>query len=208
MDAAASLQRIGLFGGSFDPIHEGHLAVARGARDRLGLDRLILMVAAQSPLKKGSAAGAEDRLAMARLAVAGELGLEVSDLEVRRAGPSYTIDTLRGVAAANPRARLFLVLGSDSLATFPRWREAAALLAESTPVIAPRRGVGREALEPIRGLLGNEAAAALAAGWLDLPCVDVSATDVRARLADGRSVEGLVPKPVIAYIRERALYQQ
>src|SRR5262249_37953690 len=149
----------------------------------------------------GSAAPGEDRLEMARLAAAGERGLEASGLELRRAGPSYTIDTVRELAAANPGARLYLVLGSDSLPTFARWREAKALLAGTTPVVAPRRGVGREVLETIRGSLGSECIERLAAGWLDLPLVDVSATEVRARLAAGLPVDGLVPEAVIAYIR-------
>jgi nicotinate-nucleotide adenylyltransferase len=144
---------------------------------------------------------------MARLAIAGRPRLEVSDLELRREGPSFTIDTVRELRRANPGCELFLVLGSDSLATFPRWREAPALLEETTPVVVPRRGAGMEVLESARGSLGIDGVERLRRGWLEVPLVDVSATEIRARLAQRSPVDGLVPKNVIDYIRERRLYQ-
>src|SRR5262245_27543642 len=118
--ASPQTPRIGFFGGSFDPIHRGHLAVARAARDARGLDRVLLMVAARSPLKGESGAPAADRLAMARIACEGEERLEACDIELRRGGASYTVDTMRELRAEHPGAKLFLVLGSDSLLLFPR----------------------------------------------------------------------------------------
>ena len=199
--------RIGLFGGSFDPIHEGHLAIARGARDAGRCERVLVMVARVPPHKATTAATAEDRLAMARLAVAGERGLEVSDLELRREGPSYTIDTVRELKRADARAEIALVVGSDSLPELPKWRDARALLAETVPLVAPRRGVGREVLERLRPALGDDAVERLSRGWLDLPLRDVSATDVRRRVAAGEPIEGLVPRPVAEYVRDHGLYR-
>jgi len=204
--------RLGLFGGSFDPIHFGHLAVARAARDELRLDRLLLMVAQVSPLKRRTSASGPDRLEMVRLALA-EPGadsarLEASELELRRPGPSFTIDTVSELRRAEPGAELVLVLGSDSLRELPRWRQARELLTSTTPIVAPREGVGREALGPLRDALGSELADRVAAGWLSMPEVPVSSTEVRRRLGVGESLAGLVPPAVISYISSHRLYRE
>jgi nicotinate-nucleotide adenylyltransferase len=199
--------RLGVFGGSFDPIHEGHLAMARGARDAARLDRMMLVVAKVPPHKGATVASADDRLAMARLAVEGENGLEASDLELRREGPSYTIDTVRELQRHDPRAAIALLIGSDSLADLPKWKEARALLEEATPLIAPRRDADRGELQALRPSLGDVAVDRLERGWLDLPLRDVSSTEVRQRLAIGADASGLLPPAVLRYIRDHGLYR-
>ena len=185
--------RLGILGGSFDPVHLGHIALAEAARDRLLLDRVLLVVAAAQPLKSpGPAAPAEDRYAMVRLAVRGRPGLEASDLELRRPPPSYTADTLREVRRGlPPSAEVFLLLGADALADFPRWREAEAIRGLATVVGCTRPGF------PIHG------GAAVA---LEAATPEVSSTDVRRRAAAGESLDGLVPDDVAAYVAARGLY--
>jgi nicotinate-nucleotide adenylyltransferase len=185
--------RVGVLGGSFDPVHAGHLALALGARDRLRLDRVLLVVAAAHPLKPaGPAAPAEDRYAMVRLAVRGHGGLEASDLELRRPPPSYTVETLREVRASLPgEAEVLLLLGADALAEFPRWRETAAIRSLAAVVGCTRPGAPRPAGADL---------------LLEVPTPDVSSTEVRRRAAAGETLAGLVPPDVEAYIGERGLY--
>ena len=185
--------RLGILGGSFDPVHLGHLALAEAARDRLGLDRVLLVVAAAQPLKPaGPAAAAEDRYAMVRLAVRGRRGLEASDLEIRRPPPSFTIDTLREVRRQFPdAAEVVLLLGADALEEFPRWREIGAVRTLARVVACPRPGAPAPAG-------ADEVLAA------ETP--EVSSTEVRRRAAAGEPLAGLVPEDVEAYIRERRLY--
>ena len=185
--------RIGVLGGSFDPVHLGHLALAEAARDRLGLDRVILIPAASQPLKPGGAgASAEDRYAMVRLAVRGRPGLEASDLEIRRPGPSYTVETLRELRAGlPPETGIVLLLGADALADFPRWRSAELILRLSVVVAFRRPGFP----EPSGASLAIDAA---------LP--DLSSTEVRRRAAAGLPLAGFVPDDVAAYLLRRGLY--
>jgi nicotinate-nucleotide adenylyltransferase len=198
--------RIGIFGGSFDPVHEGHLAVARAAKEAFALDRVLWIVANRSPFKDGTTASGVDRLEMVRRAIAGLAGMEASDLELRRPGPSYTIDTVRAVRAENLDAELYLILGSDTLESFVKWREVKGLMELAAPIVVPRRGTGREVLTRCRETLGD-AAAKLESGWVDRPYVDVSSTEIRSRLTAGEALTGLVPKAVEAYVRERGLYR-
>jgi nicotinate-nucleotide adenylyltransferase len=185
--------RLGLLGGSFDPIHHGHLIVARSLRESLGLDRVILMPAGAQPLKEGRHAGpAEARARMVELAVAGEAGLVADRLEVERPGPSYTVDTLRALRERDPDASLTLLVGSDAAADLPRWRESELLPGLARIVLFARPGV------PVP-TLGFRA--------LPVPPVDISATDIRARVRTGRSIRYLVPEAVAAYIAEHGLYR-
>ncbi len=186
--------RIGVLGGSFDPVHLGHVALAEAARDRLRLDRVLLVPAACQPLKPGGpCASAEDRYAMVRLAVRGRPGLEASDLEIRRPGPSYTVDSLREIRAGlPPEADVFLLLGADAMADLPRWREADGIRRLAVVV-----GCSRPGCPPPRGsALGLEA---------DTP--EVSSTEVRSRAAAGEPLAGLVPDDVAAFIEARGLYR-
>jgi nicotinate-nucleotide adenylyltransferase len=197
--------RIALLGGSFDPVHAGHVSLAEAARDRLGADRVLLVVAAGQPLKPGGAAAPqphtpggpaprpEDRYAMVRLAVRGRPRIEASDLELHRPPPSYTVDTLRELRRGLPAdTEVLLLLGADALSELPRWREAAEVRR-----LAKIVGCGRPGFPPPAG-------ADLA---LEAATPDVSSTDVRRRVRAGEPIEGLVPGDVAAYIEERGLYR-
>jgi len=191
--------RVGLFGGSFNPPHVGHLAVAEAARDEAALDRVLWMPAATPPHKRDDdLPAAEHRLAMTRLATAGHDAFAVSDLELRRAGVSYTVDTLRALRADHPGAAFLLLLGGDSLRQFHTWREPDAILDLAQPLVYPRPGSDLAAVDPSlrrRAIL------------LDRPLLDLSSTDVRGLLRAGRSARYLVPDAVLAYADEHRLYR-
>jgi nicotinate-nucleotide adenylyltransferase len=188
----------GLLGGTFDPIHIAHLVMADQAVAQFGLARLVFVPAARPPHKgDGAVARFEDRLEMARRAVAGHPRLTVSDIEARREGPSYTIDTVRALAGAFPGETLYFVAGSDSLAQLGGWRLPDDLLAECRFVVAPRPGFSIESADARfrdRVLL------------LDAPLLDVSSSDIRGRVRRGASIRYLVPDGVEAFIREKNLY--
>lgn len=186
--------RLGVFGGSFDPVHHGHLIVAAAARDALALDEVRLVPAGEQPFKAGQhVAAAADRLRMLELAVAGAPGLVVDPRECRRPGPSYTVETLRELRAEFPAASLSLLVGADAARDFPQWRAAdeIPLLAEVVVLTRP----------------GTRAAVPAGVGRvLEVPAVDISATAVRERVRAGRSVRFLVPDAVARFIAERRLY--
>jgi nicotinate-nucleotide adenylyltransferase len=189
------MRRVGLFGGTFDPPHVGHLVLATHAKEQLGLDEVRFIPAGDPPHKqRRDLSPAADRLAMTRLAVRGEPGFEVSTIETRRAGPSFTVDTLRRVAATSPRARLYLLLGGDSLDDFAGWREPGTILRLATVVVAKRPGA--------RGTRRGRRIV-----HLDSPEIEVSSSVIRGRVRAGRSVRGMVPDAVLAYIRRRGLYR-
>jgi nicotinate-nucleotide adenylyltransferase len=190
-------QRIGVLGGTFDPIHIGHLVAAVNVRYSLSLDRLLLVVANVPWQKEGSRpiTPAEDRFAMVAAAVAGVPGLEASRLEIDRGGPSYTADTLAALAAACPGAALFTVVGADVADTLGTWERASEVAGMSTLVVVNRPGAARTSN---------------LAGWrfveIEVPNLEVSSTDLRSRAADGRPLDYLVPESVVQVIRSRGLY--
>ncbi len=189
-------QRIGVFGGTFDPVHNTHLAIARAARDKAGLDRVWLVVSARPPHKsKGPVASPEDRYAMVEAAVADEPGIEPSRLELDREGPSYTMDTLAEVARMHKDAELYLILGHDALADFPQWRDPEGILARARLLVVPRPG-GADTPEGIREHVD----------LLPFECNELSSTEVRERIMAGRSIDELVPAAAAKLIRERGIY--
>lgn len=190
------MARIGVFGGTFDPIHVGHLVTAVDVRHSLHLDRVLLVVANDPWQKTGHvAASAPDRLAMVAAAVEGVEGLEASDVELARGGPSFSADTLAELHRRSPDDELFLILGSDAAAGLGSWERGDEVAALSTVVVVRRPGA--EALRP-------------PADWafelLEVPRLEVSSTDLRARFVDGRPLDYLVPAPAVRLIRERGLY--
>lgn len=197
----SSPMRLGLFGGTFDPPHVGHLALAEACREGAGLDRVVWIPAAVNPHKQGrDRTPAADRLAMVRAATESHEHFEVSDVEIAREGVSYTVDTLREIARQRPEDELFWIVGGDSLASFPTWREPEAIAALAHLVVY-RRG-------------GHDLDTGALPGWMegrytvvDGPALEVSSTEIRQRLAAGRSVRYLVPDPVLAIVRERGLYR-
>lgn len=200
---------IGVFGGSFNPVHNAHLAVAEAVRTRLGLDRVFFVPAAIPPHKRGEKlASNRDRLRMLRLALEGREGLEVDELELRRGGISYTIETIREFRGRFPAGtELVFILGSDSLGILPEWKEVHALLAAVRLAIYPREGYPVSLVDELRGRLSEEEVRILRAGFMDLPLVEVSATEVRERLRLGESVDHVVPRAVAEYIRAHGLYR-
>ena len=182
--------RIGVFGGSFDPVHHGHLAIALAALETVPLDRIIFVPARRSPLKEGAPVASEvDRLAMLERAVNGEGRFLVSHLELERPAPSYTVDTLGSLAA---EGRLFLILGADAAADLGRWRHPDRIRQLATLVVARRPGT---TAAPVDGAM-----------VLDTPLMDISARELRERAARGRSLRYLVPDAVWRYIEEQKLY--
>lgn len=186
--------RLGILGGSFDPIHLGHVAAAETLRDRRRLERVFLIPAASPPHKRdGCVAPFPDRVAMVRLATAGREGLAVLDLEGYRPGPSYTIDTVAELQGAYPGADLELLVGADMLADLPNWHRTAELQALVAVVGFARPGTPRP------GLKG-------AHDWVEIPPIAVSATEVRRRLAAGEDATELLDPAVFTYIRRKSLY--
>lgn len=194
--------RFGIYGGSFDPIHLGHVAAAAAVRDRRALDRVWLIPAGEAPHKRGCVAPFQARLAMARLAVEGRDGLEVLDLEGRRDGPSYTFDTVEALAAREPGAGLEMLVGADMLEDLPRWHRAAELVERVTVVAFGRPGAGSAAARSVF----EAAFPQVRYEWLELPPVPASSSAVRRRLAAGEEVAGLLDPAVEAYIRQHDLY--
>jgi nicotinate-nucleotide adenylyltransferase len=190
------MQRIGLFGGSFDPIHLGHLLVAQAAIEELGLDRLFFIPAAQSPFKPESEpTAASSRLQLLRLALAGETNCEIDEQEIRRGGVSYTIETLRDYARRFPKAELFYLIGADNVAKLQEWHEANELARLAQFVVIPRPGQAPVNFPPpFRGRMLK-----------GFP-FDVSSSQIRARVKAGLPIDHLVPPPVVEAICYKELY--
>lgn len=193
-------ERLGIFGGTFDPPHLGHLALAEWAREELGLDRVVFVPAGAPPHKRAPGTPAADRLAMTRAAVRGRPEFEVDALETRRAGPSYTVDTLRALAARRPGAELWLLVGADMFASMGAWREIGAIARLARIAVAVRPGT-RVPARPAwaRGGLGIVP--------LANPGIEISSSAVRDRARAGRSVRYLVPDAVARLIAARGLYR-
>ena len=204
--------RIGVFGGSFDPVHVGHLLLAECCREQAGLDRVLFVPAATQPHKQDrKLAAPEHRIEMLRLATGGHPAFAVATLEIERGGVSYTVDTLAALAAAHPDAELCLLLGPDALAGLPTWREPKRIAELATLV-----GVEREALDDLCGaataaglatLLGAERLAAVLESRVRMPAIGIRASDIRAAVAAGRSIRYRTPRAVEAYIAAHGLYR-
>ena len=199
-----------LFGGTFDPIHHGHLIIGRSVAEQLGVERIILIPAALPPHKQKkffSAPG--DRLEMARRAVAGEPRFEVSDCELARTGPSYTLDTIRHYRQAyGPALPLYWLIGSDSLRELHTWHEAGQLVEECNIVTAARRGFDTVDLAGLAGKLTPGQVENLKKYLLPTPIIEISATEIRQRVARGLPISYLVPPAVAEYINRQQLYRQ
>jgi len=218
---AGPVARLGVLGGSFNPPHLGHLALARHALHELALDRVLLIPAQRSPHKQAAAdPGPEHRLRMCRLAVAGEPALRVSALELQRPGPSYTVDTLRVLHAEHPDTELTFLVGADVARTLSDWRQPRQLLELAELAVALRGSVREDG----DARAGDDASDDAQAGerdvrraladlpqarvrFLRMPPLDVSSSLVRARVAAGESIDGLVAPAVAAYIAEHGLYR-
>lgn len=205
------LKRFGLFGGSFDPVHVGHLSIAQQMFNALKLEKVILLPAAIPPHKRdgGTAASGDERLEMCRLAILNMHGLDVSDYELQRGGVSYTVETARRVRAAyGPGAEIYFLIGSDSLADLPLWYEIGELLTLINFAIAERREAPiKESLwQTLKEKLGADAVKKLRAGVVNVQRVDISSTDIRRLLAKGEKIPGYLRRDVEDYIRKKGLY--
>ena len=203
--------RIGIFGGTFDPPHNGHLLAARDAIDALALDRLLVVPAAQQPLKSGTRTAAIHRLAMVRQCFEGLPHVEVDPIEIERGGLSFSVDTVEAYRRQWPAAELHLLLGEDAVAGLPRWREPDRLLSMVHLVVLTRTldsasaatapdspdmdgWLSARGAHPVRRLITRR--------------IDISSTEIRARVNDGRSIRGFVPDAVAAHIASNSLYLQ
>jgi nicotinate-nucleotide adenylyltransferase len=192
-------ERVGVFGGTFDPPHVGHLVTAVNVRHSVALDRLLLVVNNVPWQKVGTRpiSPAGDRYAMVQAAVAGVDGLEASRIEIDRGGLSYTADTLTALLEEEPDRELFVVLGSDAAAGLTTWERAEEVQALASLVVVDRPGSASHAPPP---------------GWrwtrVEVPRLEVSSTDLRARILDGRPLDYLVPDAVVTCIRSRCLYRE
>jgi len=196
--------RIGVFGGTFDPPHTGHVAVAEDARAHLDLDRVLLVPAHVSPFKTGESGitDPELRLRMTKAAVRGIPGLSVDRIELDREPPSFTVDTLRGLRKRTPDAELLLLLGADQWASFARWKDPEEIARLAEIVVMAREGTDPAGIDP-----GFEPGSEVPWSPLDVRRVDVSSTEVRQRVREGRSIEDLVPAAVARLIEENELYR-
>ncbi|HKN59133.1 MAG TPA: nicotinate-nucleotide adenylyltransferase [Gemmatimonadaceae bacterium] len=191
--------RIGVFGGTFDPPHVGHLILAADARDALNLDRLIFVPASSQPLKADAPAVASprDRLEMVRLVVADDANYQVDEAEIGREGLSYTVDTLEHLSTRYPDAQLFLLLGQDALQSFGKWKNTERIRQLATLAVMQRPGhKGYRADTTVEGAI-----------TVSTRRVDVSSTEIRERLRAGKSIKGFVPESVERFIDARGLYR-
>jgi nicotinate-nucleotide adenylyltransferase len=196
--------RIGVLGGTFDPIHLGHLIIAEEARDRLDLEEVCFVPARDPWMKAGQPlTSGHDRLSMARLAMEDNPFFRVSTLELERPGPSYTVDTLRELQEDyGPEAQLFFILGSDAFARFDEWKDTEGILGLATLVVVDRPGA-TASTEAIDQQVGNAGSVERVRGVH----LEISAKDIRRRVAAGASIRYLVPEPVERYIYARGLYR-
>jgi nicotinate-nucleotide adenylyltransferase len=219
--------RLGLLGGSFNPVHNGHLAIARQAREALGLDRILFIPTSHPPHKPtGSLAPAQDRYEMVRLAIASDPTLAISDVEIRRQGKSYSIDTIRLLQQEyGAQTQLFFLIGLDAFLDFPSWRDPLTLLTLCRFVILSRPGLSFRSLStvPLLPPIPFTSLADLDAGrisrieaplgaqgliCLKLPPCPISASDIRSRIRQGLPTANLLPPLVESYILQHHLYQE
>lgn len=214
-------QRIGILGGTFNPIHTGHLAAAEEVRDRLRLDQVLFVPAYLPPHKDEQLLTAAQRLEMVRLAVAGNGRFRASDIEVRRGGRSFTIDTIAELQASHPGAELFFITGLDSFLEIMTWKDWERLLSLCVFVVISREGSRFADLTRLPFLAGRErdlaemdagteeaelSAKGVRAFLVRIPAYEISSTDIRRRVRQGRSIKYLLPEPVERYIIENKLY--
>jgi nicotinate-nucleotide adenylyltransferase len=206
MDAAGEVKmKIGVLGGTFDPVHLAHLSMAEEARKALHLAEVIIVPAGRPVMKPGNrVTPAARRLEMLRLALAGRPYLKISRIEIERPGPSYTVDTLDALKKQyGPGVELYFILGWDSLAQLPGWREPQRIIAMCHLVAVPRPGFPRPGLQALEEKLPGISRKVT---FLDRPNLDISATIIREKVRRGEAIDNLVPGPVAEYIKKHRLY--
>jgi nicotinate-nucleotide adenylyltransferase len=201
------VSRIGIFGGTFDPIHLGHLIVAEQCREQAELDQVWFVPAARPPHKLDRPLTRFDqRVEMIALAIAGQPSFRIDEVEKDRAGPSYTADTLEELRRLHPGREFWLLLGSDTIVDLPTWRDPARLVAGAGLIVIGRPGHAVPSAEEVRAMLRLPDDSPLRYLAIDSPLVDISSRDLRRRVGQGRSIRYLAPRAVECYIREKRLY--
>jgi nicotinate-nucleotide adenylyltransferase len=195
--------RLGIMGGTFDPVHSGHLCIAGAAMREAELEGVLFLPDGDPPHKKPGATG-EDRLAMVTLALEGYKGFAASDMELRRAGRTYTVDTLVELLAQDPGRELYYIIGSDTLALFPTWKTAWKVAGLCRMMVAPRPGNDQGEIRWLQRKLFADFG--LSSTLLKETGPDISSTRIRQMVRQGESIDALVPAPVARYIREKGLY--
>ena len=201
--------RIGILGGSFDPVHFGHLLLAECCREQCRLDEVWFLPTAVSPHKQDcQPASAAARLEMLELATAGNDAFRVSTLETDRGGVSYTVDTLESISNQHPQAKLFFLMGSDSLQDMPRWREPEKICQLALPVVVSRYETPSPSWDQLAPLLPKNRLAEARAHQVDMPRIELSSSEIRRRVVAGRSIRYWTPRAIEKYIEAHHLYQQ
>jgi nicotinate-nucleotide adenylyltransferase len=199
--------RLGVFGGSFDPVHLGHLLLAQCCQEQVRLDRVVFIPAGHAPHKPDAPrAGGADRVAMLQLALKDRPPWEISAIELDRGGRSYTVDTLRELRAQQPGAELYLLMGADSLADLPKWREPAAICELATPLAVRRAGSPEPDYGALAQLVAPARVAEIRGQQVEMPPAPISSSEIRRRIAAGEPWQDLVPAAVASYILEHRLY--
>jgi nicotinate-nucleotide adenylyltransferase len=200
--------RLGLYGGSFDPVHYGHLLLAECCREDLRLDTVWFVPTAVSPFKRGQAgAEAKHRAEMLKLAVAGHEAMNVSTIEIDRGGVSYTVETLTTIHEQQPETELFFLMGGDSLRDLPTWREPARICELAIPVAVSRPDSPPINYDALRDLVPSERLDLIRRHQVMMPLIDLSSTDLRRRVAEGKSIRYRTPRAVEKYIETHGLYR-
>lgn len=200
--------RLGIYGGTFDPVHYGHLLLAESCREHCRLDQVWFMPAASPPHKSGATVSpAEHRLAMLELAIGGQESLHVSRLELDRGGVSYTVETLQALAEQDANRELFFLMGADSLHDLPSWREPGAICRLATLVIVARPGQPPVDFSSLRSFTSEERIERFRRHQVTMPQIDLTSRELRRRVASGESIRFRTPRAVEAYIQAQGLYR-
>jgi len=197
--------RIGIFGGTFDPVHYGHLLLAEQCREQCSLDEIWLIPAGSPPHKetKGISTG-KQRREMLEFAIAGHPAFVIKDLELHREGPSYTVETLRQLKASHPNDEFFLIVGADSVRDLHTWREPEAILEMTTLIGVNRPNISLPDLTELTQKFGEIVLSKII--WATMPGMDISSTDIRKRILENKSVRFMTPRAVEVYIHNNRLY--
>ncbi len=200
--------RLGLFGGTFDPVHYAHLLLAERCREQCRLDRVVFIPSAVPPHKRGhELTPGPTRIEMLQLAIAGHEHLTISDFEVARGGVNYTVDTLRHFRSQKPEAELFFLLGADMLHDLPNWREVETVCQLATIVTVRRAGVPEPDFTCLASLIPSNRIDAFFQHQVEMPAMGLSSTEIRRRVGDGLSIRYMTPRAVEKYIEAHSLYR-
>ena len=200
--------RLGLFGGSFDPVHFGHLLLAETCREAACLDQIWFVPAAISPHKQGrTVTHGPQRLQMLRLAIGGHPGFDVCDLEIERGGVSFTVDTLQTIHEQHPAAELHFLMGADALADFATWREPTRICQLAIPLIVHRPHSPPPDLDGLAAFVDAERREQIRKAQVEMPLIELSSSDIRQRVREGRSIRFRTPRAVEQFIVAQGLYR-